>query len=149
MPNGNKFKGNNKKKGFRKKNPYTDFDETIDEYAKVLSLQGGKHLTVQLLSDTKDKTVSAIIKGSHHRKIWYKKDELVIVRSMGNLYEVQGKISNDELKIIQQQFDKLEGNTNNTFTFDDDPLDMNNTDTRKINIDTIDKNTDDFDFDSI
>lgn len=153
MSNGNKFKGNNTKKSFRKKNPYSDFDEKTDEYAKILSLQGGKHLTAQLLDNAKDKIVNALIKGSHHRKIWYKKDELIILRSFGNLYEVQGKVSEDEIKTIQRRFDMLEGNADNSFTFDDD-LNLDGSDNskqlRKINVNALNnKDESAFNFDDI
>ena len=143
MPNGNKFKGNKGKKGWRKKNPNSIFDEKVDEYAKVISLQGGKHLTIQLL-DSKEKHVSALIKGSHHRKIWYKKEELIIVRFLENLYEVQGKVSAEETKTIQRLFDKLDGNDNNDIIFDD------NTDINDPNKTINDTNVDDdFNFDDI
>jgi translation initiation factor IF-1 len=157
MSNGNKFKGNNAKKSFRKKNPYIDFDEKLDEYGKVLSMQGGKHLTVQLLDNSKGKTVSAIIKGIHHRKIWYAKDELVIIRPLGNLYEVQGKVAEDDIKAIQRRFDKLEGNNNGLCVLNDDDDDNDNDDDadnsqrlRKINVDNKDKSDmSEFDFNAI
>lgn len=145
MSNGNKFKGNKNKKSFRKKNPHPDFDENLDEYAKVISLQGGKHLTIQLL-ESKEKQVSAIIKGCHHRKIWYTKDELIIVRPLDNLYEVQGKVPPDELKSVQILFDKLEGIHNNSFVFDNNNPDENKGE-RKINANNIDEF--EFDFDAI
>lgn len=148
MPNGNgnKFKGSNNKKGRKKKNPIADFNAKLDEYGKIVTIQGGKHLSVQL-ADKKDNIVHAIIKGSHHRKIWYKKDELVIIRSLGNLYEVQGKVATNEIKKIQHIFDKLEGNDKETFIFDDNNnIDSDNSD--KLNGDNNDNNSD-FDFDTI
>lgn len=119
MPNGNKFKGNKGKKGRRRKNPYADFDEKTDQYAKVLSMQGGKHMTVQPLDNPNGETVSAIIKGSHHRKIWYRKDELIVIRTIGQLVEVQGKVPMDEINSIRQKFDMLEGGDNCRLVFGD------------------------------
>jgi hypothetical protein len=150
MPNGNKFKGTKKKKGFRKKNPNPDFDERLDEYALVSTIQGGKHLSVKLFNTGND-IVQAIIKGSHHRKIWYKKDEIVIIRSLGNLYEVQGKVPPDEARALKRQFDKLNtnDNTNTPFVFNDEVNDSDNSEHQcKINKDDI-NNSDDFDFDAI
>ena len=123
------------------------FDEKTDEYAKVLSLQGGKHLTAQLLDSSKDKIVSAVIKGSHHRKIWYTKDDYIIVRPFENLYEVQGKVPDDYVKTIQNKFDKLDKKSNTSYIFEDDKPEDNMENTQqKINANSID---DAFDFNDI
>lgn len=124
--NGNKFKGNKAKKGKKRKNPYATFDEKFDQYAKVVNMQGGKHMTVQPLDNLNGCTVLAIIKGKHHRKVWYNKDELIVIRNIGkrdnnkDLYEVQGKVQVQENSAVRNKFDKLQGDEDNNYIFADD-----------------------------
>lgn len=114
--NGNKMKGNSQKKGGRtKKEIYTDFDPTTDRYGKILNLIGGKHVSVLLLNDTDNKPICANIRGIHHKKVWFRKDDLVVVRGTGNIVEIWGKVSEEEYNDIKRKFDLKEnkGNTDN------------------------------------
>src|SRR5579872_6350206 len=104
--NGNKFKGNKQKKGGRtRKEVYSDFDQKTDRYGKIVGLEGGKGISVLLLDSTDGKPVRAAIRGIHHKKVWFKKDDIVVVRGE----EIWGKVNDNEVNRIRRQFDTIEG----------------------------------------
>lgn len=104
--NGNKFKGNKPKKSGRgRKEVYSDFDASTDHYGRIVTLEGGKGVSVLLLDNTDGKPVHVTIRGIHHKKVWFKKDELVVVRGS----ELWGKVSDGELNRVRRDFDRLEG----------------------------------------
>ena len=73
--NGNKFKGNQVKKTYRKrKDEYVyDFDEKNDKFAIVTSIAGGTHLIADILDENNNKKqVRAKIMGKHHKKVIFK-----------------------------------------------------------------------------
>lgn len=111
--NGNKFKGNKQKKGSRgRKDVYADFNPDTDHYGKILGLEGGKHASVSLLPN--GTTIRAMLRGIHHKKVWFKKDDLVIIRGDSNFAEVWGKVNDNESNQIRRDFDKLEGKNNSS-----------------------------------
>lgn len=104
--NGNKFKGNKPKKSGRgRKEVYSEFDSSTDHYGRIVTLEGGKGVSVLLLDNTDGKPVHVTIRGIHHKKVWFKKDELVVVRGS----ELWGKVSDGELNRVRRDFDRLEG----------------------------------------
>ena len=104
--NGNKFKGNKpKKSGRRRKEVYSEFDSNTDHYGRIVTLEGGKGISVLLLDNTDGKPIHVTIRGIHHKKVWFKKDELVVVRGS----ELWGKVSEGELNRVRRNFDRLEG----------------------------------------
>lgn len=129
--NGNKFKGNKQKKGSRgRKDVYADFNQDTDHYGKILGLEGGKHASVSLLPN--GNTVRAMLRGIHHKKVWFKKDDLVIIRGDNNFAEVWGKVNDNESNQIRREFDKLEGKNNNSIVFNEsDDSDDDNQPTAK------------------
>jgi len=111
--NGNKFKGNKQKKGSRgRKDVYADFNSDTDHYGKILGLEGGKHASVSLLPN--GNTIRAMLRGIHHKKVWFKKEDLVIIRGDSNFAEVWGKVNDNESNQIRREFDKLEGKNNSS-----------------------------------
>lgn len=104
--NGNKFKGNKPKKSGRgRKEVYSDFNQSTDHYGKIVSLEGGKGVSVLLLDNTDGKPIHASIRGIHHKKVWFKKEDIVVIRGS----EVWGKVSDSELNRVRRDFDRLEG----------------------------------------
>jgi translation initiation factor IF-1 len=106
--NGNLFKGNTQKKkgGRARKEVYCDtFDSTTDHYGKVVNLEGGKGVSVLLLDSIDGKPVHVTIRGIHHKKVWFKKEDLVVVRGS----ELWGKVSDSEANRVRRNFDRLEG----------------------------------------
>jgi hypothetical protein len=131
MPNGNLFKGNKKKKGGRKrKEEFADFNPLTDQYAKIIRLEGGKHMTVQPLNAPKGTTLQAIISGKHHKKVWFKKEEIIVISTTpgSNYTEVVGRVKHSELKKVRAKFDELEDNEDNVFDMTDDESDKNDSD---------------------
>lgn len=120
MPNGNIFKGNKKKKGrHSRKEEFAIFDEKTDQYAKVIGMQGGKHMTVQPAS-LNGETVHATISGKHHKKVWFKKDDYVVISITPNssYVEVVGRVHESELKKVRAMFDKSDGTKDSSYIFD-------------------------------
>lgn len=111
--NGNKFKGNKQKKGRRsRKEMFASYDEESDTYGKIIGSQGGKHLSVLLLGDAEQKPIMASVRGIHHKKVYFKKDDLVVVRHNGNLYEIWGHIDESEIRRVREDFNRFENNGN-------------------------------------
>ena len=51
------------------------------------------------------KPVHVNIRGIHHKKVWYKKDDLVVIRGM----EIWGKVSESDYSRVKRSFELLEG----------------------------------------
>jgi hypothetical protein len=106
--NGNATKGNAQKKkggGFGKKEIFSDFDPVTDYYAKIINMEGGKGVSVMPLKSIDQKPVHVNIRGIHHKKVWYRKDDLVVIRGI----EIWGKVNESEHNLVKRGFDKLEG----------------------------------------
>jgi hypothetical protein len=106
--NGNAFKGNAQKKGGGgrpKKEVFSDFDPNTDRYGKIVNMEGGKGASVLLLNSIDGKPVHVSIRGIHHKKVWFKKDELVVVRGS----ELWGKVHEGEAKRIGRTFEQVQG----------------------------------------
>lgn len=111
--NGNKFKGNKQKKGRRgRKEMHADYDDTSDTYGKIVSVQGGKQLTVLLLDSIDKKPVTAHVRGIHHRRVYFKKDDLVVVRDCGNILEIWGYVNESEIRRVRDEFNTYENDGN-------------------------------------
>ena len=100
--NGNKFKGTRGKKG--RVNAYADYDAQTDQYARVASIEGGKHMTVLPLNGAA--RLPALIRGIHHKKVWFKKDDIVVITVTSGMCEVKGKAQEQEIGRVRIQFDK-------------------------------------------
>ena len=100
--NGNKFKGTRGKKG--RVNAYADYDPQTDQYARIASIEGGKHMTVLPLNGAA--RLPALIRGIHHKKVWFKKDDIVVITVTSGMCEVKGKAQEQELGRVRMQFDK-------------------------------------------
>jgi hypothetical protein len=112
--NGNRLKGNNQKKTARargRKDVNVDFDKDTDQYAQVINMQGGKHMTVLPLGNKDKEYIRATIRGIHHKKVWFKVDDFVVIRTDGNLVEVQGKASEYDINMVKKEFEKMKGST--------------------------------------
>lgn len=108
--NGNKFKG--KQRGRRaRKQTHSDYNENTDSYGKVITGLGERRMSVLLLDDPSGQPVKATIRGIHINKVWYKKDDIVVIRYNGNLYEIQGFANEGEQRRVREEFNKLEGKT--------------------------------------
>jgi translation initiation factor IF-1 len=82
------------KKGGRKtKNPSTEFntEDGLHFYGQVKSRIGGNTIDVVLQTG---ETVHATIPGRFIKKVWFNKDDLIVVRQEGNFYDVVQKITN-------------------------------------------------------
>jgi len=111
--NGNKFKGNKQKKGRRtRKEMFAKYDDSSDTYGKIIASQGGKHMSVLLLGDTDKKPVSASVRGIHHKKVYFKKDDIVVIRHSGNLCEIWGYVDESEIRRVRDDFNRFENNGN-------------------------------------
>jgi translation initiation factor IF-1 len=94
MPNvfgGNKYK-KSKKGGRRNKNPTGTFDVTdgVHYYGQVLQKLGGSNLSIKLQNG---ETIQAVFRGKFNKRLWFNKDDFVIVEHSGNnCYEVVQKI---------------------------------------------------------
>lgn len=111
--NGNKFKGNKQKKAKRtRKEMHAKFDESMDTYGKIVASQGGKHLSVLLLGDTDMKPIMASVRGIHHKKVYFKKDDFVVIRHNGNLHEIWGHVDDSEIRRVREEFNRFENNGN-------------------------------------
>ena len=82
------------KKGGRKtKNPTTEFntEDGLHFYGQVKSRIGGNTLDVTLQTG---ETVHATIPGRFIKKVWFNKDDLIVVRQEGNFYDIVQKVTN-------------------------------------------------------
>jgi translation initiation factor IF-1 len=82
------------KKGGRKtKNPSTEFntEDGLHFYGQVKSRIGGNTIDVTLQTG---ETVHATIPGRFIKKVWFNKDDLIVVRQEGMFYDVVQKITN-------------------------------------------------------
>jgi hypothetical protein len=122
--NGNKFKGNKQKKEERGGKRFANFDTRLDQYARIVNIDGGRHMTVLPLDSIDKKTISVIIPGRFHKRVWFKKDEIIIIANG----EVRGKVTENEMNRIRAKFDKLEGDQNNSLIFGDDVEDSDQDD---------------------
>jgi len=126
--NGNKFKGNQVKKTYRKrKDEYVyDFDEKNDKFGIVTSIAGGTHLIADILDENNNKKqVRAKIMGKHHKKVIFKKEDLIVINCDGNIFEVRGRVNDDDISKIKKQFIKEEETSENTgFTFENETIDF-------------------------
>ncbi len=135
--NGNKFKGNNAKKGAHgRKEVYAEFNPLTDQYARVVSIEGGKHINLMPLDSTDNKPITALIRGIHHKKVWFKKDDLVVITGIGNLVEIVGKVNDSDIKKIRSKFDKIDADKIGDPIFDDGENESND-DKNEFNFDEI------------
>ena len=108
--NGNKFKGNKQKKSGRgRKEVYSEFDPNTDQYGKIVTMEGGKGVSVIILNSPDGKPIHVAIRGIHHKKVWFKKEDLVVVRGS----EIWGKVSDGEMNRVRRYFDIFEGRGDN------------------------------------
>lgn len=155
--NGNKFKGNKAKKGRGRKNVYAEFDSKTDQYARVQSIEGGKHLKVIPLNSIDNKPIVAMIRGIHHKRVWFKKDDLVVITGDANLMEVVGKVNEGDVSKLRTKFDKLEGGQTDTIfidenDFSDDEMAAENQipqQTRNFDLNDLAEDSEELDFDNI
>jgi translation initiation factor IF-1 len=82
-----------KKGGRQTKNPSAEFntEDGLHFFGQVKSRIGGNTLDVTL--QTGD-TVHATIPGRFMRRVWFNKDDLIVVRQEGNFYDVVQKVTN-------------------------------------------------------
>jgi translation initiation factor IF-1 len=90
--------GNKAKKGKRggrmSKNPTSEFntDDGLHFYGQMIGKIGGN--TIEVLLQTGE-TVHASIPGRFHKRVWFNKDDLIVVRQeSGKFYDVIQKITN-------------------------------------------------------
>lgn len=111
--NGNLFKGNAQKKNFRgKKDEHVDFVAGEDQYAKVVAIEGGKIIRVATALGDQKQEVRAIISGKHFKKVWYKKDDIVVMRDG----EIRGKVSDKDFSKARNELAKIDIDCANTGT---------------------------------
>lgn len=158
--NGNKFKGNKAKKGGRgRKNVYAEFDSKTDQYARVHSIEGGKHLKVIPLNSVDNKPIVALIRGIHHKRVWFKKDDMVVITGDSTLMEVVGKVNEGDISKVRTKFEKMEGGSTDLIfidenEFSDEELNEDNKiipqPNRPFDLSELDKeNSEELDFDNI
>src|SRR5579872_1524922 len=100
----------------RRKNIYAEYDESSDQYARVVHLCGSKNITVLPLDSVDKKPIAAKLRGIHHKRgVKYKPGDLVIITTDGNLTEVQGKVPEKDANNICKRFGKAENNKNIVF----------------------------------
>ncbi|VBB17810.1 hypothetical protein YASMINEVIRUS_273 [Yasminevirus sp. GU-2018] len=108
--NGNRLKGNKGKKGRRgRKEEHADFDPATDSFGKIISGLGSCQMSVQLLDEPNAKPVNAHIRGIHRGKLFFKKDDYVVIRHNGNLREIWGRVSEGDIRRVREDFAKIEG----------------------------------------
>jgi hypothetical protein len=106
--NGNAYKGNAQKKGCGgrpKKEVFSDFDSSTDRYGKIINLEGGKGASVLLLNSIDGKPIHVSIRGIHHKRVWFKKEDLVVIRGS----ELWGKVPEGDAKRIGRTFEQVQG----------------------------------------
>jgi translation initiation factor IF-1 len=112
------------KKGGRKtKNPTTEFntEDGLHFYGQVKSRIGGNTLDVTLQTG---ETVHATIPGRFIKKVWFNKDDLIVVRQEGNFYDIVQKVTNPTtmLEASVALNIKLDKDNSNLFRADIDEL---------------------------
>lgn len=138
--NGNNVKGNIVKKRARKKKAtQAELDPDCDQYAKVISPEGGKHLRVMPLGSYDKKTVAVDIPGRFHKKVWFNKDDIIVIThaskdtSGRQKFEVKGRVGDGEVARIRTKFDRMDGDGTNALIFGDvDNLSDDEDDNKKI-----------------
>ena len=130
--NGNLFKGNVQQKKQRKeenkeqyrsrnkKKSIIDVISKEDQYAFIDSLDGGKHAKVILIESIDRRPIIAVIPGKFHKRVWFKKGDVVIVSENGNLFEIKGKANEAEANQIRAKFDK--GDEDESLVFEGEDL---------------------------
>jgi initiation factor 1A len=88
-----------KKGGARNKNPVTKFDtnDGYHHYGQVIQILGGNRLSIRL---TNDEIVQAVIPGKFMNKVWFRKDDYVVLMRENNFYDVVQKITSSEVQSI-------------------------------------------------
>jgi len=88
-----------KKGGARNKNPSTKFDtnDGYHHYGQVIQILGGNRLSIRL---TNDEIVQAVIPGKFMNKVWFRKDDYVVLKGENNFYDVVQKITSSEVQSI-------------------------------------------------
>lgn len=121
--NGNVFKGNNAKKagrGRKRRDQNVECDEENEQYARVVSILGGKHVQVLPKGNAEKDTVQATIRGIHFKKVWFKPDDYVVIVNIDGIYEIKGKVTEEDKKTLQSSFEnnKTEEEADDGFDFD-------------------------------
>ena len=110
--NGNKFK----RKGRRKKRT-AEYDEGLDQYAKVIDRAGSVYINVLPLGNSKDDCLKVRIPGKFRKRNWFNPDDFVVIRQVAdNIVEIQGKVEDRDLSYVRGQFAKMDGNNLGGFT---------------------------------
>lgn len=88
-----------KKGGSRNKNPSTKFDtnDGYHHYGQVVQILGGNRISVRL---TNDEMVQAVIPGKFMNKVWFRKDDYVVLKRENNFFDVVQKITSSEIQSI-------------------------------------------------
>ncbi len=88
-----------KKGGSRNKNPSTKFDtnDGYHHYGQVVQILGGNRVGVRL---TNDEMVQAVIPGKFMNKVWFRKDDYVVLKRENNFFDVVQKITSSEIQSI-------------------------------------------------
>jgi len=88
-----------KKGGSRNKNPSTKFDtnDGYHHYGQVVQILGGNRIGVRL---TNDEMVQAVIPGKFMNKVWFRKDDYVVLKRENNFFDVVQKITSSEIQSI-------------------------------------------------
>jgi initiation factor 1A len=88
-----------KKGGARNKNPATKFDtnDGYHHYGQVIQILGGNRLSIRL---TNDEIIQAVIPGKFMNKVWFRKDDYVVLMRENNFYDVVQKITSSEVQSI-------------------------------------------------
>lgn len=111
--NGNLFKGNNQKKVMRgKKDEHVEFRSDTDQFAKVLAIEGGKIVRVVTANGDTKQEVRVVISGKHYKKIWFKKDDIVVICDG----EIRGKVSDKDFSKARTELSKINIECENTNT---------------------------------
>lgn len=113
--NGNIIKGNQGKKDRRKINPHVAFMEG-NSYGKIVKLSGCEHVEVELATKNEDglKNITCRIPGKMYKKIWFNKDQIVVVGGSisKKVYELRGFPLESEEKQARKLFDKSSDDNN-------------------------------------
>jgi translation initiation factor IF-1 len=88
-----------KKGGARNKNPTAKFDtnDGYHHYGQVIQILGGNRLNIKL---TNDVNVQAVIPGKFMNKVWFRKDDYVVLKEENNFYDIVQKITSSEIQSI-------------------------------------------------
>lgn len=91
----------------RRKNASASFSERTDMYGFVKELSGDKHLVfIPVIGDIIAKySLCARIPGKFFKRVWFRKDDLIVVTKLAeNLYEIKGKVAENEIDAIKNKF---------------------------------------------